>query len=98
MFAGLTGVAQASYSWRSWFFGSADDSQLARVPAYGLLDLRYTVQGGESSVPWSISVWSNNTFNKRYVIGGLVISSPLYNYSETPGLPRTFGVTVNVRF
>ena len=98
LFATLTGTAQATYSWRSWFFGSADDSYLARVPAYGLLDLRYTLQGGQGSVPWSVSVWSNNTFDKRYVIGGLVVASALYSYSETPGLPRTVGVTVNVRF
>ena len=97
-FAQLTGTIFASYAWRSWFFGSADDSQYARVPAYGLLDLRYTLQGGRSSTPWSLSVWSNNVLDKRYVIGGLVTAGRLYNYNETPGFPRTVGATLTVSF
>jgi iron complex outermembrane receptor protein len=87
-----------SYSWRSWFFGSADDSQYARVPAYGLLDARYTLRSGQGGTPWSLTLWSNNLFDKRYVVGGLGVAGRLYNYTETPGLPRTYGATINVSF
>lgn len=97
LFAGITGTAFASYSWRSWFYGSADNSRYAVVPDYGLLNLRYTVQG-RGGTPWSLSVWSNNVLDKRYVVGGLVAAGRLYNYSETPGFPRTVGATLNVSF
>jgi outer membrane receptor protein involved in Fe transport len=60
--------------------------------------LRYTLQGGRSDTPWSLSVWSNNVLNKRYVIGGLVTAGRLYNYNETPGFPRTVGATLSVSF
>ena len=96
---GLSAEALASYSWRSWFYGSADDSRYGRVPSYGLLDVRFILHGGDDGAsPWSLSVWSNNALGKRYVIGGLTVSSALYSYSETPGWPRTFGVTANVSF
>jgi iron complex outermembrane receptor protein len=98
VFAGLIADGQVSYSWRSWFFGSADDSQYARVPAYGLLDARYTLRSGQGGTPWSLTLWSNNLFDKRYVVGGLGVAGRLYNYTETPGLPRTYGATINVSF
>jgi iron complex outermembrane receptor protein len=98
LFAQLSGTIFASYSWRSWFYGSADDSRYARVPAYGLLDLRYTLQGSRTGSPWSLVLWSNNVLNRRYVIGGLQTAGRLYNYSETPGFPRTVGATLNVSF
>jgi iron complex outermembrane receptor protein len=96
LFADLTGAAYASYSWRSTFFGSADDSRYARVPSYGLLDVRYSLGGKWGATPWQLSFWSNNALDKRYVLGGITSSGALYNYSEIPGLPRTFGVTVHV--
>jgi iron complex outermembrane receptor protein len=96
---GLSAEALASYSWRSWFYGSADDSRYGRVPAYGLLDVRFILHGGDDGErPWSVAAWSNNALDKRYVIGGLTVSSALYSYSEQPGWPRTFGVTANVSF
>jgi iron complex outermembrane recepter protein len=98
LLGGLTGTAYASFSWRSSFFGSADNSEYARVPSYGLLDLRYTVAGKLGSSAWQLSLWSNNALDKRYVIGGLTAASSLYSYSEIPGLPRTFGATVHFDF
>jgi iron complex outermembrane receptor protein len=98
LFAGLTGTAYASFSWRSSFFGSADNSRYALVPGYGLLDLRYSIGGKWGGTPWQLSLWSNNALDRRYVIGGLTAASALYNYSEVPGLPRTFGATVHFDF
>lgn len=97
--AGLSLEGLASYSWRSWFYGSADDSEYGRVPAYGLLDVRFILHGGDDGErPWSLAVWSNNALDKRYVIGGLALTGALYSYGESPGWPRTFGVTANVSF
>lgn len=66
------------------------------VPSYRVLNLRYTVDGKWGSTPWSVSLWSNNVTNKRYVLGGLAVAGRHYNYGETPGLPRTIGATFRV--
>jgi iron complex outermembrane recepter protein len=97
--SGLSAEAFTSYSWRTWFYGSADDSEYGRVPSYGLLDVRFILHGGDDGDrPWSLAAWCNNALDKRYVVGGLTVSSALYSYTEIPGLPRTFGVTANVSF
>jgi iron complex outermembrane receptor protein len=97
-FLDLMGTAQLDYSWRSGFFGTADNSQFARVPAYGLLNVRYGLQGRRGNLPWTFSVWSNNVLDKRYVLGSVSSVGRLYNYSQTPGLPRTVGATFSVDF
>jgi iron complex outermembrane recepter protein len=85
----------ADYAWRSWFFGSADDSKYARVPSYGLLNLRWRLERNISGHPLSLTLWSKNVLDKRYVLGGLTTAGPLYNYGETPGDPRSYGLTVS---
>jgi iron complex outermembrane receptor protein len=94
-FDNLRWSAQIDFAWRSRFFGSADDSELAVVPSYGLLNLRASV-GSHGSVSWTVSIWSNNLCNKRYVLGGLSVAGPLYNYMATPGTPRTIGATLRI--
>jgi iron complex outermembrane receptor protein len=91
----LSWSAQADFAWRSRFFGSADDSQFAAVPSYGLLNLRASL-GSRGSTSWTVSLWSNNLCNKRYVLGGLSVAGPLYNYMATPGMPRTVGATFRI--
>lgn len=92
---GATSTAAADYAWRSWFYGSADDSNLARVPSYGLFNLRWSFESDVGKHPLSVSLWSHNLFDKRYVVGGLSTASALYSYSEMPGAPRTYGVTLS---
>jgi iron complex outermembrane receptor protein len=98
-FASLTGTAEVDYAWRSKQYGSADDSEYALIPSYGLLNVRYGVgrefDGGKS---WEVSLWSNNVLDKRYVTGGVTVASSLYDYYLYPGLPRTYGLTVHVKF
>jgi iron complex outermembrane recepter protein len=99
VFAGLTGNAEVDYSWRSKQYGSADDSAYAQIASYGLLNVRYGISGAlEHGKSWTATLWSNNVFDKHYVTGGVALSSSLYNYSLPPGLPRTFGATINVKF
>jgi iron complex outermembrane receptor protein len=90
----LKATAQADYAWRSTFYGSADDSELARVPSYGVLNVRWGLEGGSGHRTWGVALWSKNVLNKRYVLGGLATAGALYSYSETPGEPRTYGLTL----
>ncbi|HEX4024003.1 MAG TPA: TonB-dependent receptor [Steroidobacteraceae bacterium] len=98
-FSDLTGTAELDYAWRSWQYGSTDDSQYGVIPSYGLLDLRYRVSGdlggGRS---WTVTVWSNNLANKHYVTDSVIATGSLYNYTLYPGLPRTYGLTGHVAF
>jgi iron complex outermembrane receptor protein len=94
--ANLGGVLQAGYSWHSGFFGTPDNSELARVPGYGILNLRYGIEGKWREHPVSLSVWSNNALDRREMMGGVVVAGRLYNYMGTPAIPRTFGVTLRV--
>lgn len=45
-----------------------------------------------------ITLWAKNLFDKRYVLGGLSASGPLYNYIATPGWPRTIGVSGRIAY
>lgn len=96
-FRGLIGTAEADYSWRSKQYGSADDSQFAQIASYGVLNVRLGLGGdlhGDRS--WRADIWSNNVLDKRYVTGGVSVSSSLYDYYLYPGLPRTYGLTLHV--
>jgi len=92
----LSGEFQAGYSWHSTYFGTADDSELARVPAYGILNLRYSIEGKWREHPVSLSLWSNNALDRREMIGGVLVAGRLYNYMGTPTLPRTIGITLRM--
>ena len=95
----LTGIAEADYSWRSKQYGSADDSEYAQIASYGLLNVRYGISGDfDHGKSWTATLWSNNVFDKHYVTGGVTITGSLYDYYLNPGLPRTYGATVNVKF
>jgi iron complex outermembrane receptor protein len=96
LFANVSGELQAGYSWHSSFFGTADNSQLAQVPSYGILNLRYGVIGKWGDHPLSLSVWSNNALDRHEMMGGVVVAGRLYNYVGTPAIPRTFGVTMRI--
>ncbi len=96
--AGWEGFAGADYSWRSSYFGSADNSELARVRSYGLLNLRAGVSGDSGGNKWSVWAWATNVTDKIYTVGGLTSATATLQYSEFPGQPRTVGVTARVDF
>ena len=95
---GLDGFAGADYSWRSSFFGYADNSELARVKSYGILNLRAGVNGEWRGNKWSLWAWANNATDRVYTMGGLSAATATLQYSEFPGEPRTFGATVRLEF
>lgn len=96
LLANLRGELQANYSWHSSFFGTADNSELSRVPSYGILNLRYGIAGKWRGHPVSLSVWSNNALDRREMMGGVLVAGRLYNYMGTPAIPRTFGLTMRL--
>ncbi len=95
---GLLGYALAGYSWRSSFFGTADNSEYGVVKSYGLLNVRLGLRGDlGSKSKWDVSVWANNALDKRYLVGG--VSGPTFGaYSLFPGNPRFWGATARVEF
>jgi iron complex outermembrane receptor protein len=101
LFGNIRGYGTANYAWRSSFFGSLDDSRYARVPAYGIANLRFGVNGGfgtQGRHAWDMSVWANNLFDKHYTPGGLGIVSTANAYLESPGQPRIVGATLGLDF
>jgi len=98
LFSSVSGNAEADYGWRSKQFGSADDSQLAQIGSYGVLNVHYGLGSAfDTDKRWDVTLWSNNLLDKHYFTGGLTVASSLYNYSLFPGLPRTYGLTLRVR-
>jgi iron complex outermembrane receptor protein len=94
---GLSGYALAGYAWRSSFFGTSDNSEYARVPAYGLLNLRAGVRGDLGSNKWDFSIYADNALDKRYLVGGLSTAT-FKAYSLFPGAPRFWGATIRLEF
>lgn len=94
----LSGFAGAEYSWRSSFYGSADNSELARVKSFGILNLRAGVTGDWGDRQWTLSVWAKNLTDEVYTLGGLSTASGTLQYAQYPGNPRAIGATVRVDF
>jgi iron complex outermembrane receptor protein len=93
----LTGYASGEYAWRSDFFGSPDNSELAKVDSYGLLNLRLGLSANAGGNAWDVSLWATNVLDKRYVVGGLG-QGQYRAYFQAPGAPRAIGATLRVDF
>jgi iron complex outermembrane receptor protein len=96
--SGIEGFAGADYAWRSAFFGSADNSELAKVRSYGILNVRAGINTEWGGTKWSLWAWANNVTDKIYTLGGLSAATATLQYSEFPGQPRTVGATIRVEF
>jgi iron complex outermembrane recepter protein len=94
---GLSAYALVGYSWRSSFYGTADNSEYGIVKSYGLLNARVGLRGELGPTKWDASIWADNALDKRYFVGGL--TGPSFgSYSLFPGNPRFWGATVRVQF
>jgi outer membrane receptor protein involved in Fe transport len=70
-----------------------------QIASYGVLGVRYGLSGDfDSDKSWTVSIWSNNVLDKHYVTGGVTVAGSLYDYYLYPGLPRTYGLTLHVKF
>ncbi|MET0659530.1 MAG: TonB-dependent receptor, partial [Steroidobacteraceae bacterium] len=95
--ASLSGYVGADYAWRSSFYGTTDNSELAKVDSYGLLNLRLGLTGEVGGNKWDASLWANNALDKNYVVGGSAQGTHR-TYYLWPGLPRLIGATLRVSF
>ena len=85
------------YSYRSSFFGTADDGPYSRVPGYGLASFR--VGAAFRQGKYDLSAWVENAFDKKYYLNlsttSIVGTSP-FAFAGQLGTPRTYGLTLRV--
>lgn len=92
----LQAFVSGQYSWRSWAYGTVDDSDYTRIPAYGVLNLSTGLSGKQDNHTWRVSLWLQNALNKSYY---RVIKAGDYGsaYGQLAD-ERLFGVTVGWDF
>lgn len=93
---GLKNFVSGRYSWRSWMYGTVDDSQFTRVPGYGLAAFSAGTSGKTERGEWSASVWVNNAFDKLYY--KRLVNTEYGAVTGYLGDPRTVGVTLGYRY
>lgn len=92
----LQAFAAGRWSYRTWAFGTVDDSAFTRIPGYGLLGLSTGLSGKYGDGRWNASLWVNNALNKRYYV-----TMTAGDYGSAFGVlgdPRTLGVTLGYDF
>jgi|AGTN01.3.fsa_nt_gi Outer membrane receptor proteins, mostly Fe transport len=90
---GVEGYVNASYTYRSSYYGSVDLSDYGKIDAYGVTNLRVGARLLDSGV--DLSLWARNLFDTEYYTAmGLPLSGAWFGYV---GEPLTFGLTAKVR-
>ena len=92
----LTAFTNVNYAWRSDFYGSSDNSALTKIDGFGLLGARLGLRGEAQDINWSASLWATNALDEDYV--NSLARGTYGEYTGTPGLPRSVGVTLRVDF
>lgn len=82
------------YTYRSWTFGTVDDSVSTRIPGFGLASFSLGAKLKTGDGVWDGSLWVTNAFNKLYYTR-LNGSSTVVGYV---GDPRTVGVTLKYAY
>jgi iron complex outermembrane receptor protein len=93
---GLKNFVSGRYAWRSWMYGTVDDSQFTRVAGYGLAAFSAGTSGKTAGGEWSASVWLNNVFDKTYY--KRLVNNEYGAVTGYLGDPRTLGVTLAYRY
>ncbi|PXW28621.1 TonB-dependent receptor domain-containing protein [Paraburkholderia caballeronis] len=93
---GLSSFVSARYSYRTWMYGTVDDSSFTRIPGYGLVSLAAGTGGKFSRGNWSASIWVNNLFNKTYY--RRLVESDYGSVVGWIGEPRMIGGTLTYQF
>lgn len=83
------------YAYRSWTYGSVDDSIYNRISGYGIASFSVGVSDKVSSGTWDASLWVTNAFNKLYYTRLVTGSGVTTSYV---GDPRTVGVTLKYTY
>lgn len=93
---GLRSFVSARYAWRSWMYGTVDDSAFTRVPGYGLAAFAAGTEGKLRQGEWSASVWLNNAFDKTYY--KRLVNGEYGSVAGWLGERRTLGATLAYRY
>ena len=96
MFDSLESYVSARYSYRTWMYGTVDDSSYTRIPGYGLVSLSAGTGGHAGHGRWSAQIWVNNLFNKTYYTR--LVESDYGSVLGWVGDSRTAGVTLTYQF
>jgi len=94
--SGLKNFVSGRYAWRSWMYGTVDDSRFSRLPGYGLAAFTAGTSGKTERGEWSASLWLNNAFDKRYY--KRLVNNEYGSVTGYLGDRRTLGVTLGYRY
>ncbi|EPL06043.1 TonB-dependent receptor [Pseudomonas sp. CF161] len=95
-FGALQAFVAGRYSYRTWAYGTVDNSAFTRIPGYGLLSLSTGLGGKYGDGSWNASLWANNVTDKRYYRS---LNSGDYGSAfGVVGEPRTLGMTLGYDF
>ncbi|HKR89693.1 MAG TPA: TonB-dependent receptor [Phenylobacterium sp.] len=84
----------ADYTYRSSIYSAATDSIYSRLPQLSLLNAR----AGVRSERWDAYVWAKNLFDKDYLTTVAPGSGNTGSLYSQLGDPRTYGVTLRVKY
>lgn len=91
-----TFVARADWAYQSQVYGDAFNNPYNRIPAYGTGNLRLTWRGPDDK--WEASAEVMNVTDKLYYLATNDYSASAGSSSYSPGLPRTWALTVKRSF
>ena len=91
-----TFVARADWSYQSSVYGDAFNNPYNRIPSYGTGNVRFTWRGPDDN--WEASAEVMNVSDKLYYLATNDYSASAGSSSYSPGLPRTWAITVKRNF
>ncbi len=91
-----TFVARADWAYQDMVYGDAFNNPYNRIPAYGIGNLRFTWRGPEDK--WEASAEVQNVTDKLFYLATNDYSASAGTSSYSPGLPRTWALTVKRSF
>lgn len=90
---GVEGYINASYTYRSGYYGSVDLSEYGHIDAYGVTNLRIGTKLNDGDI--DLSLWARNLFDTHYYTAmGTTVNGAWFGYV---GEPLTFGLTARLK-
>ena len=91
-----TFVARADWQYQSMVYGDAFNNPYNRIPSYATGNVRFTWRGPDDH--WEASAEVMNVSDKLYYLATNDYSASAGSSSYSPGLPRTWAITVKRSF